>query len=99
MNLDLTLVPNGVQRLDSAAIRPPDAIVLDIGLPGLNGWEVLAAILSAERTQGVPVLMLTGHGESVFESDAEARGAVGLMTKPFLPDALRAAISDLLEAA
>lgn len=96
MNLDVTLVPNGTDGLQHAAIDPPDAVVLDIGLPGIDGWTVLDNLRGAERTERVPVLILTGHGETFGEHEAEARGAAGLMTKPFLPDALRSAVSNLL---
>ncbi len=96
MDVDVTLVPNGTDGLHHAAIDPPDAVVLDIGLPGIDGWTVLDNLRGAERTEQVPVLILTGHGETFGEHEAEIRGAAGLMTKPFLPDALRSAVSNLL---
>lgn len=99
MNVDVTLVPNGFEGLEAAAIEPPDVVVLDIGLPGIDGWEVLNGLRQAERTEHVPVLMLTGHGEVFGESEAAARGAAGFMTKPFLPEMLRSTITGLLDAA
>jgi DNA-binding response OmpR family regulator len=99
MNLDVVFAATGADGLERASDATPDAVVLDIGLPGLDGWEVLAQLRGADRTQNVPVLMLTGHGERFGEADAESRGAEGFMTKPFLPDALRNAVTDLLDAA
>lgn len=96
MNLEVTLVPDGIDGLERAAGRPPDAVVLDIGLRGMDGWEVLASLRGATNTEDVPVLMLTSHGEAYGEYDAEIRGAAGLMTKPFLPAALREAVASLL---
>ena len=96
MDLDVTLVPDGTAGLDQAAEATPDAVVLDIGLPGIDGWEVLERLHDAEETMHVPVLMLTGHGEAFGDHDAEQRGAAGLMTKPFLPEAFRRAVSELL---
>ena len=97
MDIDVTLVPNGDAGLDMAATLTPDAVVLDIGLPGIDGWEVLERLHGADATSDVPVLMLTGHGEAFGDHDAEQRGAAGLMTKPFLPEAFRTAVSELLE--
>jgi DNA-binding response OmpR family regulator len=99
MNLDVTMVPNGIAGLESAAIYTPNLVVLDIGLPGIDGWEVLAGLQRAELTERVPVLMLTGHGESFGEAEATQRGAAGFMTKPSLPEALRATVTGLLRAA
>ena len=99
LNLEVTLVPNGSDGLEKAAVRPPDAVVLDIGLSGIDGWSVLEGLQNDELTEHIPVLMLTGQGEEFGPSDAEAKGAAGLMTKPFLPEALRRAVSALLDVA
>lgn len=96
MDIDVTLVPTGDAGLDLAGGHAPDAVVLDIGLPGIDGWEVLERLQGADATADVPVLMLTGHGEAFGDHDAEERGAAGLMTKPFLPEALRRALAELL---
>lgn len=95
LDVEVDLVGDGLAGLESAAVEPPDVVVLDIGLPGMDGWAVLEVLHAA--AEGVPVLMLTGHGEMWSEQHALEQGAVGFMTKPFLPDHLRERVAGLLE--
>jgi DNA-binding response OmpR family regulator len=95
LDVDVDLVGDGVAGLESAAVERPDVVVLDIGLPGMDGWAVLEVLRTA--AEGVPVLMLTGHGEMWSEQHALQQGAIGFMTKPFLPDLLRERVADLLD--
>lgn len=94
LGVEVNLVPNGPAGLESAALDRPDLVLLDIGLPGMNGWEVLETLRASAGS--IPVLMLTGHGELWSENYARERGAVGFMTKPFLPEMLRKRISQHL---
>lgn len=96
LDVDVTLVANGPAGLESAALEQPDLVLLDIGLPGMSGWDVLETLRSSGATY--PVLMLTGHSELWSEHHAKAHGASGFMTKPFLPDALRKRIAQHLPA-
>jgi len=61
--LDVTVVEEETvpAALEHATTNPPDAMILDVGLPGMEGWEVLRALRSHPRTAGLPVLILTGH--------------------------------------
>jgi len=91
LGVEVSLVANGPAGLESAAIDRPNLVLLDIGLPGMDGWQVLETLRSSGAMY--PILMLTGHGEQWSERRAVEQGANGFMTKPFLPDALRARIS------
>ena len=96
--LDVTVVEEetGPAALEHATTNPPDAMILDVGLPGMEGWEVLRALRSHPRTAELPVLMLTGHAGESVRRKAEAIGASAFMTKPFQPKELRQKLDELL---
>jgi DNA-binding response OmpR family regulator len=95
LDVEIQLAGNGPDGLESAAIERPDLVLLDIGLPGMDGWEVLDILKAGDAS--CPVLMLTGHGELWSEQQAIERGAAEYMTKPFMPDSLRDRITRHLE--
>lgn len=96
LGVHITMVPDGQAGLQSAAVDRPDVVVLDIGLPGIDGWEVLARLGSSELTAEVPVMLLTGHADEFGATDARATGAAAFMTKPFQPETLRRQVAELL---
>jgi DNA-binding response OmpR family regulator len=61
----------------------PDALILDVMLPGRSGYEVLAALRADAATADLPVLMLTARGQSRDRAEAERAGVSRFMTKPF----------------
>ena len=74
----------------------PDAIILDIGLPIRNGFEVLRAIRANLRTRDIPVLMLTARHESSDVQKAIAEGAQDYLAKPFDDQRLLARVNRLV---
>jgi DNA-binding response OmpR family regulator len=70
--------------------------VLDIGLPGMHGWDVLAQIRSDPAGAGIPVLILTAHANEEDRFRSGADGADAFMTKPFDPADLVSLAGDLL---
>jgi CheY-like chemotaxis protein len=89
---------DGPSGLEAVCSRPPALLILDIGLPGMDGWEVLRRMRQDPGCNGVPVLVLTAHAQEEYRLEADRRGADAFMTKPFEPEALRATIARLLEA-
>lgn len=87
---------DGPSGLEAVCARPPALLILDIGLPGMDGWEVLRRMRQEPACNGVPVLVLTAHAQEEYRLEADRRGADAFMTKPFEPEALRAAIGRLL---
>ncbi len=78
-------VSGGAEGVEEAARLEPDAIVLDVKMPGMSGWEVLSALKLSEATAKIPVIMLTiVHQEEV----GRALGAVDYLMKPISPKAL-----------
>ena len=82
--------------LEDMAEDPPALIILDIGLPGMDGWELLRRMRLDPQCARLPVLVLTAHAQEEYRLEADRRGVDGFMTKPFEPEALRAAVSRLL---
>lgn len=84
---------NGEQGLESALAEKPDLVVLDVGLPGIDGFEVLRRLRS---TSAVPVIMLTARTEEVDRVVGLTVGADDYVTKPFSPRELVARIAAIL---
>jgi CheY-like chemotaxis protein len=89
-------VADGLLGLEAVTAEVPQAIVLDIGLPGMDGWEVLRNLRSDQSTAAIKVLILTAHAQPEVAEQAVAGGADDFMTKPFRPTELRERIEKLL---
>lgn len=76
--------------------RLPDAVVVDIGLPVLDGFEVLERLRSQTRTRDLPVVVATVHVFPADEARARALGCDVFLRKPVEPLKLVAALDDLL---
>ncbi len=90
---------DGPAGLLSATEKPPDVIVLDLGLPLLDGWQVLERLKANPNTGNIPILILTGMSVETAQQRAKESGASAFMTKPFKPEELRRTIISLLEQA
>ena len=80
---DVDTTGNGQTALDQVLSDPPDALVLDVMLPGLDGFEVLKRIRADDRVSRLPVLMLTAKGQREDRKNALDFGADRFITKPF----------------
>lgn len=97
--LGVELIPrsDGKSGLDAVFVEEPDLVMLDIGVPVLDGWAVLEAIRDVGPTP--PVLVVTARGGTKDELRARELGANGFISKPFRPDDLLAAAEQLLAGA
>ena len=96
LNAEMRFAEDGLIGLDAARAAAPDVIILDIGLPGLDGWEVLSQLRSGPSTLDIRVLVLTAHAQPEMADRAAAGGADAFMTKPFRPNELRDSVEALL---
>lgn len=87
-------VPDGQQALASLDDSPPELVLLDVTMPGLDGWQVLARIRAASQ---VPVIMLTARGDEPEVLRGFAGGADDYVTKPFSFAQLAARIKAVLD--
>ena len=95
----MSVVPaaDGAAGLACAAASPPDAIVLDVMMPGIDGWEVLARLKGlGGAVAEVPVVMLTARTGTLDRIRGGIEGAVRYVTKPFNPSDLRDTLLDVL---
>lgn len=76
-------VPNGTLALGAAQAAPPDLILLDINMPGMNGYEVCTALKSNPKTRDIPVIFISALDEVTDKVKAFDVGGVDYITKPF----------------
>ena len=93
---DVAVASSGVQALDLAATEPPDAILLDVMMPSMDGPTTFARLQDDARTRDVPVVLLTAKVQPAERRRWEQLGVAGVLAKPFDPLELPGQIADLL---
>lgn len=88
---------NGMEAVDKAASEKPDLIVMDVMMPGMDGFKACEAIRSNPAVSGTPILMLTARGQVADMQKAMALGIIEYITKPFSPKDLAAKIVGILK--
>jgi two-component system cell cycle response regulator DivK len=88
---------NGNEALEQAFALKPDLILMDLSLPGMDGWEATRQLKADERTRGIPVVALTGHALAGASEGARKAGCDSFVTKPCLPDDLVVEVRRMLE--
>jgi DNA-binding response OmpR family regulator len=88
---------DGMTGLEVARRETPDVILLDVMMPGMDGWDVFGELLEDERTANIPVVFLTARAELRDQARGLELGGVDYVTKPFDPLELAPLIDDLLE--
>lgn len=86
---------DGVQTLEAVRAERPDAVVLDVMMPGLSGYEVLERIKADPELKTIPVVMLTAQSQRGDIQRGMRLGAADYITKPFKPAELLARIRRL----
>ncbi len=80
---EISVETDGRDALQTALSDTPDVLVLDVMLPGLDGYEILRQLRTDERTKDLPILMLTAKGQAEDRQTAFDLGADMFITKPF----------------
>jgi putative two-component system response regulator len=88
---------DGATGIEVARKERPDVILLDVMMPGMDGWEVFGELVKEERTATIPVVFLTARAELRDQARGLELGGVDYVTKPFDPLELAPLIDDLLE--
>lgn len=89
----------GNEALAQAFALKPDLILMDLSLPGMDGWEATRQLKADERTKHIPVVALTGHALAGASDGAKRAGCDSFVTKPCLPDDLVVEVRRMLSAA
>lgn len=95
---EVTGVADAVQALPLALRRPPEAVITDIMLPGMSGFELAAALRADVRTRHVPVIGLTAHWTPEVRTRAADVRMHAVLLKPFTPSHLVAELERVLLA-
>lgn len=86
------IAPNGETGLHYADYYKPDAIILDIGLPGIDGWQVMDRLKENPETRHIPVHFMSGRDKSI---EAMKKGAIGFLTKPISVEEIEGAFAKI----
>ncbi len=95
--MDVLEAADGPTGLEHAREQAPDVILLDVMMPGLDGWRVAEELLEDERTQDIPIIFLTARAEFRDRARGLDIGGVDYVTKPFNPLELAPLVEDLLQ--
>jgi DNA-binding response OmpR family regulator len=87
---------DGPSGLEKARAELPDVILLDVMMPGLDGWRVAEELLDDERTAQIPIIFLTARAEFRDRARGLDIGGVDYVTKPFNPLELAPLVRELL---
>ena len=92
---DVVFAYDGPSALATAERWQPEAVFLDIGLPGMDGYEVAERLRSLPHTKGTVLIAITGYGQDDDRLRSRQAGIDYHLVKPVAPDALRSLIDSL----
>ena len=95
--MEVIEAPDGPAGIARAREDHPDVILLDVMIPGLDGWEVAEELLEDDRTNRIPIVFLTARAELRDQARGLDLGGVDYITKPFNPVELAPMIRELLQ--
>ena len=91
---EVSVAASGAEGISMASQDPPDAILLDLMMPSMDGLQTLSSLRMEEKTRGIPVIFLTAKVSHTGAASLSREGAAGVLFKPFdpmtLPEQLRA---------
>src|SRR5881392_3236132 len=88
---------DGPTGLEKARSEEPDVILLDVMMPGLDGWQVAEALLDDRRTSSIPIVFLTARAEVRDRARGLDLGGIDYVTKPFNPIELAPQVRELIQ--
>jgi DNA-binding response OmpR family regulator len=88
---------DGPAGLEKARAEGPDVVLLDVMMPGLDGWRVAEELLDDPRTESIPIVFLTARAELRDRARGIDLGGIDYVTKPFNPVELAPLVRELLD--
>ena len=88
---------DGPTGLEKARNDEPDVILLDVMMPGLDGWQVAEELIDGETTSAIPIVFLTARAEARDRARGLDLGGIDYVTKPFNPVELAPLVRELIE--
>jgi two-component system response regulator VicR len=99
-NIQVDGAGSGKAGLEAMHQNPPDAVLLDIMMPEMDGWEVYKQIRADDNLKHIPVIIVTARNSSFEEVIARERAGVNdYITKPFVPNQVRESVKRVLKLA
>ena len=97
-NIQVDGASSGKEGLEAMRQSPPDAVLLDIMMPEMDGWEVYKQMRSDDTLKNIPVIIVTARNSSFEEVIARERAGVDdYITKPFVPNQVRESLRRVLD--
>jgi PleD family two-component response regulator len=94
---DLVLAHSGYEALEQVAKHDFAAILLDVNMPGIDGFDTAKRIRNNKRAASTPIIFLTAFADDFHEAEADSHGAVDFIETPVVPGILRAKVRMLAE--
>ena len=94
--MDVLEAADGATGLDLSRLSTPDVVLLDVMMPGLDGWQVAEQLLQDDRTKEIPIIFLTARAEFRDRARGLDIGGIDYVTKPFNPLELAPLVRELL---
>jgi DNA-binding response OmpR family regulator len=95
--MDVLEASDGASGLEQARQEQPDVILLDVMMPGVDGWQIAEQLLDDPRTTRIPIIFLTARAEFRDRARGLDIGGVDYVTKPFNPLELAPLVEDILD--
>jgi DNA-binding response OmpR family regulator len=95
--MDVLEAADGPTGLELSRENAPDVVLLDVMMPGLDGWQVAEQLLQDDRTSQIPIIFLTARAEFRDRARGLDIGGIDYVTKPFNPLELAPLVRDLLD--
>lgn len=95
----VSVARNGAEALEVARRELPDAILMDLSLPVMDGWEASRRLKDDPRTHHVPIIALTGHALDHSSDHARQAGCDAFLRKPVAPQDVEAKIREMIACA
>jgi two-component system cell cycle response regulator DivK len=89
---------DGVRALELMRTSPPDLLITDLSLPGIDGFELIALVRKDPALRHTPIICLSGYGGHGHEQRALEAGCDRILQKPYMPDALAAVALEVLRS-
>lgn len=93
---DIVTVPDGRAALEYLKTNTPDAMVLDVKMPEIDGYEVCSRVKRVSRLSGTAVLLLTGFDDEQIRDQARLVGADDIVFKPLSGKSLRSRVAEVI---
>lgn len=97
LNFDVANAGNGQELQQLLTAQLPDLILLDVMMPGEDGYRIFDALRTGVFTRHIPVIIMTAHAEEIYQRISADLGAANHITKPFHPLELVAIVQNILQ--